>query len=62
MPDKLPAYELKAIEELCDILLSFEEATDVLQGENIAPASKVIICVRGVIICVRGLRHQLENF
>ena len=55
MDQHLSAYELKVIEELCDILLPFEEATDIVQGENIVTASKVIICVR-------GLRHQLENF
>ena len=53
-PDKLSAYELKLIQELCDILLPFEEATDAVQGDNIVTASMVIVCVQ-------GLRHQLEN-
>ena len=51
-PDKLSANELKLIQELCDILLPFEEATDAVQGDNIVTASMVIVCVR-------GLRHQL---
>ena len=39
---KSTMHELKLIKELCEILLSFEEATDAVHGEQIVTSSMVI--------------------
>lgn len=52
--DKLSVPETKLLEELCEVLQPFEEATSAVEGDNIVTASMVIICVR-------GLKHQLTG-
>ena len=47
-PVSLSIYELKVLEELCEMLNPFEEATDHVQGEKVVTASKVVIWVRGL--------------
>ncbi|KAI2659489.1 Zinc finger BED domain-containing protein 4 [Labeo rohita] len=53
-PIQLTSYELKIIQELCEVLEPFEEATDRCQAEKIVTSSLIIPCVR-------GLRHAIKN-
>ena len=54
---KLSSYELKVINELCEILQPFEEATDQVQGNKVVTSSLVIVCVRGL----RDQLHELRQ-
>ena len=53
-PIQLTAYELKIIQELCEVLEPFEEVTDRCQAEKAVTSSLVIPCVR-------GLRHAIKS-
>lgn len=53
-PIQLTSYELKIIQELCEVLEPFEEATDRCQAEKMVTSSFIIPCVR-------GLRHAIKN-
>ena len=53
-------YELKLIEELCEILLPFETATMETQGQNKVTASLIIPCIRGLRaeMCELGEKYK----
>lgn len=53
-PIQLSPYELKIIQELCEVLEPFEEVTDRCQAEKAVTSSYVIPCVR-------GLRHAIKD-
>lgn len=53
-PIQLTSYELQIIQELCEVLEPFDEATDRCQAEKEVTSSFVIPCVR-------GLKHAIKN-
>jgi hypothetical protein len=53
-PVKLTAYERTTLQEMCDMLKPFEDATMFAQKENAVSASLVVPCVK-------GLKHKMKK-
>lgn len=51
---RLTAYERKTLQDMVEILQPFQEATNLVQGENVVTASVVIPCLH-------GLRQALDS-
>lgn len=70
---KLSLYDRNCLQDLCDILVPFEEVTDITQGDKIVTCSLVVPSIRGLRVqldnmqsrfnnkLVSGLKHSLEK-
>ena len=57
-PHRLTTYERNILTDLLEILTPFQIATDLLQGQNVVTASRVVPVVRGLRATVKTLQSK----
>lgn len=58
---KLTLYERNCLQDICDILVPFEEATDITQGDKIVTCSIVVSCIRGLRIQMTEMYSRFNS-
>ncbi|KAK3853849.1 hypothetical protein Pcinc_039628 [Petrolisthes cinctipes] len=58
---KLTLYDRSCLQDLCDILVPFEEVIDITQGDKIETCSFVVPCIRGLRIQMAEMYSRFNS-